>query len=53
MGADRCADELLKAGKLEGIHFFSNTEGYAIQEASSKDETIGLTTPFFPYFSAE
>ena len=47
------ADHLLETGVLEEVGWFTSAEGYAIQEADSKDKVIELISAFFPYFSQE
>ena len=46
-------DQLLKAGALKEVGWFTAQDGYAIFEADSKDKVLGMVNPFFPYYSQE
>ena len=46
-------NRLLADGTLSEIGWISNTEGYALLQAPSKDVALGVATPFFPFFSQE
>jgi len=52
-GAIAGGDQLLKAGALKEVGWFTAQEGYAIFEADSKDKVLGMVNPFFPYYSQE
>lgn len=46
-------DQLLKAGALKELGWFTPQEGYAIFEADSKEKVLGMVQPFFPHYSQD
>ena len=46
-------NQMLAARAISEVNFISNTEGYAIVEASSADAALGVASPFFPLYSQE
>ncbi|MBM2812891.1 MAG: hypothetical protein HW416_3650 [Chloroflexi bacterium] len=46
-------DQLLKAGAIKELGWFTGQDGYAIFEADSKDSVLGMVQPFFPYYSQD
>ena len=46
-------DQLLQAGALKEVGWFTPQEGYAIFEADSKEKVLGMIQPFFPYYSQD
>ena len=47
------ADHLLSASAVNEIGWFASEEDYAILDAGSKEEVMGMVQPFFPYFSQD
>lgn len=47
------AEMLIKEGLIEEVNWFSGTEGFAIIEARTKADAVGIVTPFFPLFSQQ
>ena len=52
-GAIAGGDELLKAGALKELGWFTPQQGYALFEADSKEQILGMVQPFFPYYEQE
>jgi len=52
-GAIAGGDQLLKAGALKEVGWFTSEEGYATFEADSKEKVLGMILPFFPYYSQD
>ena len=52
-GATAGGDHLLSGGAAKELGWFTAEEGYAIFEAGSKEDVLGMVQPFFPYFSQD
>ena len=46
-------DQLLAAGGLKELGWFTAQDGYAIFEADSKEAVLGMVQPFFPYYAQD
>jgi hypothetical protein len=46
-------DQILKSGAVKEIGWFTNTHGYAMIDAESKDKVLGIVNGFFPYYTQE
>jgi len=52
-GAIAGGDQLLTAGAIKELGWFSAQDGYAIFEADSKEIVLGMVLPFFPYYGQD
>src|SRR5436309_912981 len=52
-GVTAGGDQMLKSGAAKEIGWFTNTYGYAIIEAESKEKVLGIVNAFFPYYTQE
>jgi hypothetical protein len=46
-------DAFLKGGQLKEVGWFTNTRGYAMMDADSKDKVLEMVNVFFPFFTQE
>lgn len=46
-------DQLLKAGTVKEVGWFTNLEGYGVFEADSKAKVLASVNAFFPYYTQE
>jgi hypothetical protein len=47
------ADQLFKMGALKEVGWFTPQEGYAMFEAESKDQVMGMVAGFFPLYTQD
>ena len=47
------AETLSKQGVIAEVNWYSGTDGFAIIEASTKADAVGIVAPFFPLFSQQ
>src|SRR6476646_4947236 len=49
-GAVGGGDQLLKAGPMKGLGWFTPQKGYAVCESDSKAHVLGMLQAFCPYY---
>ena len=52
-GAIAGGDQLIKMGAAKEVGWITPQDGYALFEADSLDQLLGMIQPFFPYFTQE
>jgi hypothetical protein len=52
-GATGGGDQLLAAGAIKELGWFTPQEGYGIFEADSKESILGMVQGFFPYYTQD
>jgi hypothetical protein len=52
-GATAGGDQMLKAGIVKEMGWFTDQTGFAIFEVPSTEQVIAMVAPFWPYYNTE